>query len=177
MRAGFLKTTIRLAATGAALLAMTPAMAQTMTPQDIAMGTSLSAADLQIMRAELRADKRKVTAETLALTEAEGAKFWPVYDRYIVELTVINNTKYALIKEYAENFGSYDDAQATKFISRWLDVDVKADALRKKYVPIVGKVLPGVKAATFFQIDRRLAMLINLGLASQLPILQLQGAK
>jgi hypothetical protein len=43
-------------------------------------------------------------------------------------------------------------------------------------VPIVGKVLPGVKAASFFQIDRRLAMLVNLGLASQLPILQSQAA-
>ncbi|OYU15748.1 MAG: hypothetical protein CFE37_04220 [Alphaproteobacteria bacterium PA4] len=177
MGSGLLKATVRLALASAALLVMTPVMAQTASPQDLTMGTNLSEADLQIMRADLRADKRKVTAETLDLTEAEAARFWPVYDRYIAELTVINNAKYALIKEYSEHFGSYNDAEATRFISRWLDVDVKADTLRKKYVPIVGKVLPGIKAASFFQIDRRLAMLINLGLSSQLPILQLQGAK
>jgi hypothetical protein len=123
----------------------------------------------------LRADKRQATAEALKLTEAEAAKFWPIYDKYIAELTTINNSKYGLIKEYSEKFGSYTDKQATDFIKRWLDVDVKASQLRSRYVPIVGKVLPGVKAASFFQIDRRLAMLVNLGLASQLPILQSQA--
>jgi hypothetical protein len=150
--------------------AQTPAAAATETPAQ-----GLTSADLEIIRTELRADKRKTTAETLKLTDAEAAKFWPIYDKYIDELTVINNSKYGLIKEYSEKFGRYTDAQATDFITRWLDVDIRAAKLRSKYVPIVGKVLPGVKAASFFQIDRRLAMLINLGLASQLPILQAQS--
>jgi hypothetical protein len=136
---------------------------------------ALTDADIARMRAELRADKKKVTAETLQLTEAEAAKFWPIYDKYIAELTVINTQKYDLIKEYTERFGTYTDAQATDFIKRYLDVDVQASKLRSKYVPIVGKVLPGIKTATFFQIDRRLAMLINLGLAAELPIMQLQS--
>ena len=34
--------------------------------------------------------------------------------------------------------------------------------------------LPGIKATTFFQIDRRMAMSIDLKIASQLPILQAQ---
>jgi hypothetical protein len=44
-------------------------------------------------------------------------------------------------------------------------------------VPIVGAVLPGVKATTFFQIDRRLSMAIDLKVASLLPILQSQVPK
>lgn len=136
---------------------------------------ALTDADIARMRAELRADKKKVTAETLQLTDIEAAKFWPIYDKYIAELTVINTQKYDLIKEYTEKFGTYTDAQATDFIKRYLEVDVQASKLRSKYVPIVGKVLPGIKTATFFQIDRRLAMLINLGLAAELPILQLQS--
>lgn len=153
----------------------TPVLAQTQPAAATeAISPGLTAADLEIIRSELRADKRKATAETLKLTEAEAAKFWPIYDKYINELTVINNAKYALVKEYSEKFGSYTDKQATDFIKRWLDVDIQASKLRSKYVPIVGKVLPGVKSASFFQVDRRLAMLINLGIASQLPILQNQ---
>ena len=169
-----IKRTISAAIIGTIMLAATPALAQTPAPAET-VTQGLTAADLEIIRAELRADKRKTTAETLKLTEAEAARFWPVYDKYINELTVINNTKYGLIKEYSENFGKYTDKQATAFITRWLAVDTNADKLRSKYVPIVGKVLPGVKSATFFQVDRRLAMLINLGLASQLPILQTQA--
>lgn len=178
MSKAILKMTLAAAMLSTALLVALPATAQTnLGLPNVTAGETLSEADLQIIRTNLRADKRKVTAETLSLTEAEAAKFWPIYDRYIAELTVINNTKYALIKEYSENFGGFDNAEASKFISRWLDVDVKADTLRKKYVPMVSKVLPGIKAASFFQIDRRLAMLINLSLASQLPILQTQNDK
>jgi hypothetical protein len=157
------------------MLAASPLAAQA--PPEVGVEQALTAADLEIIRTELRADKRTKTAETLALTDAEAARFWPIYDRYIAELTVINDKKYGLIKEYSEKYGTYSNAQANDFITRWLDVDIKASKLRIKYVPVVGKVLPGIKAASFFQIDRRLAMLINLGLASQLPVLQAQTSK
>jgi hypothetical protein len=157
------------------MLAAGPLAAQA--APEVGVEQALTAADLEIIRTELRADKRTKTAETLALTDAEAARFWPVYDRYIAELTVINDKKYGLIKEYSEKYGTYSNAQANDFITRWLDVDIKASKLRIKYVPIVGKVLPGIKAASFFQIDRRLAMLINLGLASQLPVLQAQTSR
>lgn len=167
---------------GVLMLAALPVQAQTASPAAPAATTlppatteALTDADIARMRAELRADKKKVTAETLQLTDAEAAKFWPVYDKYIAELTVINTQKYDLIKEYSEKFGTFTDAQATDFTKRWLNVDIEAAKLRSKYVPIVGKVLPGLKTATFFQIDRRLAMLINLGLAAELPIFQAQS--
>src|SRR5262245_53091841 len=135
----------------------------------------LTAADLEDLRAELRSSKKQITAATLKLTDVEATRFWPVYDQYAAELTSIKNDQYALIAEYANTFGKYDDKAATDFITRWLSLDVRTTSLRAKYVPIVGKVLPGVKAATFFQIDRRVSMAIDLKVASMLPILQLQS--
>jgi len=41
-------------------------------------------------------------------------------------------------------------------------------------VPILRKVLPGKKAATFFQLDRRISMMIDLQLTAQLPLVQSQ---
>jgi hypothetical protein len=35
-------------------------------------------------------------------------------------------------------------------------------------------VLPGKKAATFFQLDRRTSMMIDLQISSQLPLVQSQ---
>ena len=49
--------------------------------------------------------------------------------------------------------------------------------LREKYVPIVNEVPPGKKTATFFQLDRRIAELLDLQLASQIPLVQDQGTK
>ena len=170
-----IKRTIAIALMGTMMLAALPVAAQSAPAATETQAQGLTTADLEIIRTELRADKRKTTAETLKLTDAEAANFWPIYDKYIGELTIINNSKYALVKEYSEKYGRYSDKQATDFIIRWLDVDIRSAKLRSKYVPIVGKVLPGIKAASFFQVDRRLAMLINLGVASQLPILQTQS--
>ncbi|HEU4650680.1 MAG TPA: hypothetical protein VFS49_04630, partial [Croceibacterium sp.] len=83
--------------------------------------------------------------------------------------------QYQLIAEYANTFGRYDDAGAKAFITRWLDLDVRTTALRASYVPIVSEVLPGVKATTFFQIDRRVSMMIDQRIAAMLPILQFQS--
>jgi hypothetical protein len=58
------------------------------------------------------------------------------------------------------------------FIRNWLDSDIAATQLRQKYVPIVAKVLDGKKTATFFQLDRRIAMMLELQVSSQIPLLQ-----
>ena len=66
------------------------------------------------------------------------------------------------------------DEQASSFLRRWLDMDIAITQLRQKYVPEVAQVLNGRKTATFFQLDRRLSMMIDLQLSSQLPIVPAQ---
>jgi hypothetical protein len=39
---------------------------------------------------------------------------------------------------------------------------------------MVAKVLDGTKAATFFQLDRRIAMMMDLQVSSQMPLVQQQ---
>lgn len=136
--------------------------------------TPLTAQDLEALRVELRATRKQIMAQTLTLTPEEAARFWPIYDQYQHDLTEIKDDQYELIAEYANTYGRYDDAKATDFITRWLDLDVRTTALRARYVPIVGAVLPGVKVATFSQIERRVSMMIDQRIASLLPLLEFQ---
>ena len=62
--------------------------------------------------------------------------------------------------------------QSLLFIRQWLDSDIATTQLRQKYVPIVSKVLDGKKTATFFQFDRRIAMMIRSQVSSQMPLVQ-----
>jgi hypothetical protein len=135
---------------------------------------SVSDQDIQLLRQDIRSQKKQLIAANLTLTDAEATKFWPVYDQYSAEMTKIGDQRYALIKEYAQNFGSLTDVQAQSLTNRSLALDEAIAQLRIKYVPIINKVLPGTKTATFFQIDRRLTGLIDLQLASQIPLVQEQ---
>jgi hypothetical protein len=128
--------------------------------------------DMQLLRQDIRSKKKQLIAANLTLSDAESTKFWPVYDQYTAELVKINDTKYAAIKEYAEKWGTMTDEQALSLVKRSLSVDEAVAKLRIKYVPIFQKVIPGTKVATFFQLDRRLQTVIDLQLASQLPLVQ-----
>jgi hypothetical protein len=130
--------------------------------------------DIQLLRQDLRSKKKQLVASNLNLTDEQATKFWPVYNQYIAEQTKIPDQKYAIIKEFATSWGTITDAQATDLTKRALAVDDQVAQLRIKYVPNFMQVLPGKLVATFFQIDRRLQMMVDLQLMSQLPLVQSQ---
>src|SRR5499427_6688622 len=123
-------------------------------------------------RNDLRSKRKQLIAANLKLTETEATKFWPVYDQYIKELIAINDKKFGLIQEYADNYGKLTNERSLLFIRNWLDMDIATAQLRQKYVPIVAKALDGTKAATFFQLDRRIAMMMEVQVSSQIPLVQ-----
>jgi hypothetical protein len=131
---------------------------------------TVSDEDIALLRRDLRAMKMQVIGQNMSLSEAEGQKFWPIYNHYVKDLQAVNDQKYALLKQYAEMWETMSDQDALIYVRNWLEADGKAQALRLKYVPVVSEVLPGRKAATFFQLDRRLNMMIDLQLFSQIPL-------
>ena len=129
-------------------------------------------ANIQLMRQDIRSERKKVVAANMPLTDTEAPKFWPVYDRYIAETIKVNDVRFAILKEYAQNYEIATEEQADSFIKRWLALDQDNTQLRLKYIPEFEKVISHKKTAIFFQIDRRISMMIELQLASQVPLVK-----
>jgi Spy/CpxP family protein refolding chaperone len=128
--------------------------------------------DVDLLRKDVRSQKKQIIAANLQLTDAEAEKFWPIYDQYTAELVKINDAKYGAVKEYVQNYETLSDDRATALTRQIIAVDGQVSQLRERYVPIVNNVLSGRKTALFFQLDRRLVMLIDVQLATQLPMVQ-----
>ena len=126
--------------------------------------------DIALLRRNLRSEKKKLIAANLPLTEAEATQFWPVYDQYALDMSKHNDAFYALIKEYAANQKTLTDAQAADMLKRWSAIQIDIAQTRQKYIPLVEKVIPGRKAAHFFQIDRRLYALMDIQVAQEIPL-------
>ncbi len=131
--------------------------------------------DIELLRKDLRAQKKQLIAANLKLTDADAVKFWPLYDQYQAEYRKIGDAKMSLLKDYAENWGTVSDEQAVTYLKRSQEIDESVLQLRNKYVAIFAKVLPGKKLATFFQLDRRIDELMNLQMVSQIPLVQEQS--
>jgi len=142
------------------------AFAQTETAQGVE-----AVKDINLLRRDLRAEKKQLIAINLPLTESEATKFWPVYDQYIADITKVYDEFYGSVKEFAAKQKTITDAESSAFMKRWAAALVQIAQTRQKYIPIFEKVIPAKKAAVFFQVDRRLYALLDLQVVSQTPLL------
>ena len=66
----------------------------------------------------------------MQFTEAEDAKFWPIYREYESELAKINDDRLALIKEYAVTYDKMTDEVADRLARTALDLEARRHALK-----------------------------------------------
>jgi len=152
------------------LLIQSAAFAQT--SETPASGSTVSDQDIQLLRSDIRSHKKQIIAQSMKLTDAEGAKFWPVYDAYTQETTKLGDASYALVKEYAQSYNDMTDAQADSLVNKMAALDVQTATLRQQWIPKFRKVLTGKQAALFYQLDRRINLLLDVQFASNIPMVK-----
>jgi hypothetical protein len=140
----------------------------------LALAQTGATTNMDILRQKVKADKKLVIAENLQLTDAEGAKFWPVYDAYQKELQQINERLAAVVLAYADAYkkGAVSDAAAKKLIEDAAAVDDAEAALKRTSLPRILAVLPAAKAARYVQIENKIRAVIRYELAAGIPLVQ-----
>lgn len=125
---------------------------------------------LKAGREDLQRSRADVMAKNLTLTAEQAAKFWPAFETYQKEQNAIIDQHLKRIQAYADSYKTLDDAAALAFINAHFDRDEKMDALRRKWLAEFQKVVPTRVAVRAIQIDRRLSMLAQAALSSQIPL-------
>src|ERR1700745_518393 len=69
-----------------------PQDAQTPAAQNVSLDQQI-----QMLRKDIRSQRKQLIAANMNLTDADAVKFWPVYDKYVSDLVETNNAKYELI--------------------------------------------------------------------------------
>ena len=127
---------------------------------------------VELMRSDLRTDKRAIVTKAMQLDEASSPKFWPVYSEYETELTKLNDQRVTMIKDYAASYNSMTDEAAKDLIKRGFSLQEKRTSLLKKYVSKMTKAVDVKTAARWAQVEHALDSAIDLQIASELPLLQ-----
>lgn len=126
--------------------------------------------DIQLLRSDVQADKNQIIAHTMQFTDAESSAFWPIYRDYAHDQQAIADERAQVIKDYAKNFDTLDEAKSRDMTQRSLNIDAKFLNLRQEYWPKFEKALGAKRAAKFYQVDNRLTLLVNVQLASEIPL-------
>ena len=129
---------------------------------------------VQQLQADLKTDRQAVVAANLPLTEGEARAFWPAYKEYRGEVEKAADRMAKLLSAYGANYEAMNDTRAGAFFNEWLSIERERAAAREKHVPKIRAILPAMKAARFFQIENKLDAIVNLALASEIPLVPLK---
>ena len=127
--------------------------------------------EIKMLREDIQAAKDDIIKDTMQFTDSESQAFWPVYKDYAQEQHSIADDRLNLITDYAQNLDKMDDSKASSLTQRFLQIEDQTQALRKKYLPKFEKALGAKRAAKFYQVDNRLTMMMNVQLATEVPLI------
>lgn len=155
---------------GSAMFLAVPVMAEEMGASAGGGGDT----NMDILMQKVKADKKLLIATNMGLSEAEGKKFWPLYDAYQKELAKINDRLGKTIKSYADAYnageGTISDDKAKKLLNEALSVQEEEVKLKRTYADKIGKVLSATKTARYIQMENKIRAIVNMELAQQIPL-------
>jgi hypothetical protein len=126
----------------------------------------------ELLRSDLRTEKVAIITEMMQFSEAEDAKFWPIYREYEAQLAKINDDRIAGIKEYATAYEKMTDEIADRLVHKALDLESRRHTLKAQFYDRFKAALSAKTAARFLQVENQILLILDLQIASSLPIIQ-----
>jgi hypothetical protein len=127
---------------------------------------------VELLRTDIRGQKVAILTQLMDLQDAEDEQFWPIYRQYELELARLNDERVALIKEYASAYSNISESVADRLITQALSLDERRSTLLARYYATMKKAVGPKVAAQFVQIEHQLLTIIDLQIASALPIVK-----
>lgn len=136
----------------------------------IAQNSVADVTDMQALRASVKADKRAFVAATLALTEAEAKKFWPIYDAYQRSLEAANRIRAVALGGLLSRDRPITDLYAKQLAADLVESDEAEVKARRTLYKRVMRALPATKAARYLHLEWKVRAMQNYDLAVAFPL-------
>jgi len=124
---------------------------------------------IAVVRANMKAGRTTLITTGMNFNDRDGAAFWPIYQQYEYERSRVDDRRAAVIKQYTQKYPNLTDAEAKAMADQMLDCDSRLAQLKKKYYKKFNKVLPALTVSRFFQLERRVDLMMDLQVEASLP--------
>ena len=124
----------------------------------------------ELLRQDLATQKVALITEVMQFTDEEADVFWPLYREFDFEGSKIGDETLKLIKDYASNFENITDEKAVELMNKNFDLKKKGLELKRDYMKKFSKVIAPARAVKVMQVMNQIDMIIDLQIASQLPL-------
>ncbi len=126
--------------------------------------------EVALTRAEIQTERQALVAENLPLTEEQATAFWPLYRTYREEMAKLGDRMVALIEDYAKNYETMTDPQATAMLKEFLKIQKDEVSIKTAWVSKFEKILPAKSVVRFYQIENKLDLIVRTSVAAEIPL-------
>ena len=130
---------------------------------------------IAVVRSIIKADRQAVVTQALQLTENESQAFWPLYHQYRAEMDKVGDGLMKLVQEYAGAYPNVPEERAEQMLKDLTELEKKKVTTRASFLKKFGKVIPAAKNVRFAQVENRLDLALQLKLASEIPLMPVEG--
>ena len=124
---------------------------------------------IALVRANMQADRTAFITTGMNFNDKEGAAFWPIYQQYDYERSKVDDRRAAVLKQYAQKYPNLTNAEAKAMADQMLDCESRLAQLKKKYYKKFNKALPALTVTKFFQMERRIDLMMDIQVEAALP--------
>jgi len=126
----------------------------------------------ELLRQDIEKDRVTLMGAAMGFNSEQAAAFWPIYEEYQVEFKQLGDREVAVILDYASNYQSMTDEKARELATEALSIDEQQVALLRRYFERVDEALGAIIATRFMQVENQLNNLIQVQLASEIPLIR-----
>lgn len=127
---------------------------------------------LDLIRAELRAEREEIMIEVLELTEAQAEAFWPVFQQYEIDQAELMDARLADLEKYIDLYMQLTDDRSKDILKEYFEHNKKQAKLDKKYSKKFMKVIPPQQVVRFFQANSQINHLVQLRVSAAIPYVE-----
>ena len=148
------------------------AVAAVAAPSVGAEGSVADVTDMQALRAAVKTDKRALVATTLALTDAEAKKFWPIYDAYQRAIDAANRKRNVAIEGLISRDKPISDPYAKALMKDLFDADDAEVSARRTMQNRLLRAMPAKKVARYVQLEAKIRATQAYDIAATFPLVK-----
>lgn len=127
---------------------------------------------IALLRSNIQSKKTSIVAENLTLSDDQASKFWPLQRSFETDLEKLGDQRLDVIRDYAKSWDNLSDETATSLWHRLENYHKKRLDLQSKYFGRISKEVSPVIAAKYFQIETQLEDILDLEIASEVPLIK-----
>jgi hypothetical protein len=130
---------------------------------------------VELLRSDINKGKVQIVTAVMQLDSAQSAAFWPIYHDFQAEMNQVGDQIASLVTTYIKNYDNMTGDLADQMANKLLDIEQKRNEVKRKYYPKFKAALDPIVATEFLQVENQIEKLLDLQIASQLPVMSSGG--